>query len=637
MTDRDLNKTDELPRTRQEGRPVEGSLPPDDPATLKAADTLADTGQADLEQPLDPREEGDEAEKRRRRILIGSQRDPAAYSRRRWHRDWEPVDDERSDEEAKKAGEPPRRGTAQAEAPPRQAAAPAQAQPTPAAEERPVDRPPAAAEPPAGQPSAEQPPAEDRPAGEPTPAEPAAESPSTVEPTSAQPAAIEPAPAEPGAAEEATEGPPTELPEPVVPPQKSSGPVPLPSRRQELTPDLEEEFQAALGDAPLDELLSGGESAGREVLEPDTKHTGRVVAVQRDDVFLEFGGREQGCLPLAQLEGPPAAGDEIEVVVGRFNAEDGLYEVRMPDAAVEVDDWADIEEGMIVEARVTGHNTGGLECQVNQLRGFIPVSQVALYRVEDLDQFVDQKFPCLVTEANPRRRNLVLSRRAVLEREREEAREQLWESLAPGQVHEGVVRKLMDFGAFVDLGGVDGLLHISQLAWGRVNHPSEVLSEGQTIRVKIEKIDRENRRIGLAYREMLENPWDTAVKKFPEGGVFEGTVTKLMEFGAFVEMEPGVEGLVHISELSHKRVWRPADVVKEGDRVEVLVLSVDPAAQRMSLSMKQLQQPEPDKRAKSESDEPGEPAPKKTRRQPAGPLKGGLGRGSGGEQFGLKW
>jgi len=142
---------------------------------------------------------------------------------------------------------------------------------------------------------------------------------------------------------------------------------------------------------------------------------------------------------------------------------------------------------------------------------------------------------------------------------------------------------------------VDGLLHVSELSWGRVNHPSDVLSEGQTIRVKIEKIDRESRRIGLAYREMLENPWETAAKKFPEGGVFEGTVTKLMEFGAFVEMEPGIEGLVHISELSHRRVWRASDVVKEGDRVEVLVLSVDPEAQRMSLSMKQLHQPEPEK------------------------------------------
>ena len=155
--------------------------------------------------------------------------------------------------------------------------------------------------------------------------------------------------------------------------------------------------------------------------------------------------------------------------------------------------------------------------------------------------------------------------------------------------------------------------------------------------MKIEKIDRENRRIGLGYRDMLENPWEAAVKNYAEGATVEGTVTKLMEFGAFVELEPGVEGLVHISELSHKRIWRPSDVVKEGDRVEVLVLSVDPAAQRMSLSMRQLHQPEPDPKAKAESDEPGPAVPTKKPPRHTGPLKGGIGRGTGGEQFGLKW
>jgi len=575
LTDRDLTKPNEpSPSEPNEPSPSEPNAhpepgtPPDEAAAMPEAAADAPDG-AERAAPDDFPLPDSELDGLRRRILIGSQRDPAAYSRRRRYRDWEPIEDEG----AEKPDQPP---------------SPTAAQP-PAAEE-----------------------------------------------LATEASAVEPLPDLDPAAEEAAE---EELPiEPVVSGAGSSGPVPLPNLRQALTPDLEEEFQAALGDAPVDELLSGGESAGREMLEPDARHTGRVVAVQRDDVFLELGGREQGCLPLAQLDQPPAVGDELEVVVGRFNAEDGLYEVRMPEAAVDVDDWADIEEGMVVEARVTGHNTGGLECQVNQLRGFIPISQVALYRVEDLAEFVDQKFPCLVTEANPRRRNLVLSRRAVLEREREEARQRLWDSLAPGQIHEGVVRKLMDFGAFVDLGGVDGLLHVSELSWGRVNHPSEVLSEGQTIRVKIEKIDRESRRIGLAYREMLENPWETAAKKFPEGGVFEGTVTKLMDFGAFVEMEPGVEGLVHISELSHKRVWRPADVVKEGDRVEVLVLSVDPEAQRMGLSMKQLQQPEPEKGKRPESDEPGPPPePAKKRPQRTEPLQGGLGRSAGGERFGLKW
>ena len=201
--------------------------------------------------------------------------------------------------------------------------------------------------------------------------------------------------------------------------------------------------------------------------------------------------------------------------------------------------------------------------------------------------------------SQPQARNLVLSRRAVLEREKEEAKKNFFESLQPGQVHQGVVRKLLDFGAFVELGGgVDGLLHVSQLSWGRVNHPSDVLSEGQTIQVKIEKVDRESGRIGLSYRDMLENPWNTAAAKYPPNGVVRGKVTKLMEFGAFVELEPGVEGLIHISELSHKRVWRASDVVHEGDELEVLVLAVNSESQRISLSIKALTRPEPAKTGK---------------------------------------
>jgi small subunit ribosomal protein S1 len=236
------------------------------------------------------------------------------------------------------------------------------------------------------------------------------------------------------------------------------------------------------------------------------------------------------------------------------------------------------------------------------------------------------------------RRNLVLSRRAVLEREKEEARQKLLETLEPGQVHEGVVRKIMDFGAFVDIGGVDGLLHVSQLAWSRVNHPSEVLTQGQSIRVKIEKLDRTTGKIGFSYRDLLENPWTGAAAKFPPNSVVRGKVTKLMEFGAFVELQPGVEGLVHISELSHKRVWRASDIVHEGDEVEVLVLAVDAQAQRISLSLKALSRPEPAKPEKeaAEAGQAASPAHAK-RRRPDQPLQGGLGKAAGGDRFGLKW
>jgi small subunit ribosomal protein S1 len=259
--------------------------------------------------------------------------------------------------------------------------------------------------------------------------------------------------------------------------------------------------------------------------------------------------------------------------------------------------------------------------------------------VEDLAQFVGQRFACMITDANPSRKNLVLSRRAVLEREQEEKKQAFLEALAPGQVYEGTVRKLMDFGAFVELGsGVDGLLHISQLSWGRIKHPSEVVQEGQPVRVRIEKYDRETGRIGLSYREMFENPWTSAASKYPHNSVVRGKVTKLMEFGAFVELEPGVEGLVHISELSHKRIWRASDVVKEGEEVEVIVLSVDPEAQRMSLSVKGLSKPEPTKKEKEETQEAEIPvAAKKPSRPSNQPLKGGLGKSAGGESMGLNW
>lgn len=419
----------------------------------------------------------------------------------------------------------------------------------------------------------------------------------------------------------------------------------MPSKRGGSDEDLadldlgDEDLAGALADLSMDDVVAGGEClTNQAILERESKHVGRVVAVRRDDVFIELGGREQGILPLGQLPEMPQPGQPIEVIVERFNPEEGLYQLVAPDGAMSVGDWEDINEGMVVEARVTGHNSGGLEVQVNRLRGFIPVSQVALYRVEDLEEFVGQKWPCVVTDVNPERRRLVLSRRAMLEREKEETRQKMWATLEPGQIHEGVVRKIMEFGAFIDLGGVEGLLHVSQLSWARVKHPSEVLHEGQTIKVKILKIDPETHKLSLTYREMLENPWDTAASKYAVNSVARGVVTKLMEFGAFVQLEPGVEGLVHISELSPKRVWRVSDVVQEGQEVDVLILSVDRDAERMSLSMKALAaKPEPEKDKKEEAESIAAPPPAAARQRPTVPLKGGLGRGSGGERFGLRW
>lgn len=410
-----------------------------------------------------------------------------------------------------------------------------------------------------------------------------------------------------------------------------------PSTRGELPADLELEYLEALGGQSLDGVISTQAQSPVLELEPESRHRGRVISIHRDNVFVEIGSRQQGLLALKNFADPPEIGTVLDVMVSRFNPADGYYELTMPGGAVSVGDWSEVAEGMVVEARVTGHNKGGLECEVNRLRGFIPASQISMYRVEDLAQFVDQKLNCVVTEANPEKRNLVLSHRAVLERDKAEAKEKLLAELQPGQEREGTVRSLQAFGAFVDLGGVDGLIHISQLSWDRIKHADEVLQLGQKVKVKIQKIDPHTGKIGLGFRDLSENPWANVSRDFPARSRVKGTVSRLMEFGAFVRLAPGVEGLVHISELSHKRVFRVSDMLAEGQEVEVMVLAVDPEQQRISLSLKALEARASAPEA-AQPEEPDEPAaaPEPQRKRTT-PLKGGVGGPATGEKFGLKW
>ena len=442
----------------------------------------------------------------------------------------------------------------------------------------------------------------------------------------AKPPAPEPTPNEPPAEataeEQAEQSEPTSFP---------------PPRVDRISDELQREIDEALGGQSIEELMGGNiqASSGAEP-EIEKRYQATVVKLHREDCFFALPGAYEGFASLKQFTQPPNIGDVIEVMVVRFNADEGLYELSIPGAASSVADWGDLEEGMVVEARITGHNSGGLECEVNKIRGFIPMSQISMYRVEDVEQFVGEKMTCVVTEANPEKRNLVLSRRAVLEREKAEAKEQLMEALEVGQVREGVVRSIKDFGAFVDLGGVDGLIHISQLSWDRVNDPREVVEEGQKVKVRIEKIDSSTGRIGLSYRDLVEHPWKQAEQKFNVGSIVKGTVSKIMEFGAFVRLDAGIEGLVHISELAHHRVVNVSTFVSEGDVVEVKVLSIDPAAQRMSLSIKAVQQAPVKAQSKPEEPE-DEPLREKATKAHDGPLKGGTNRPTGGEQFGLKW
>ncbi|MDR1142225.1 MAG: S1 RNA-binding domain-containing protein [Planctomycetaceae bacterium] len=446
--------------------------------------------------------------------------------------------------------------------------------------------------------------------------------------------------------------------------------VPVPKiRAGKMSDDLEEEFNAvfsgeSLGES-LDVLMSKSEAvADQEILEPETKRNATVISLHGDSVFLDLGVREQGVVSLKMFpaDAEPQPGQSLEIAVVRFMPEEGLYDVSVPLAAADVRDWSQVHEGMIVEAKITKTNSGGLECEVNRLRGFIPISQIELFRVEDTEQYVGQKLNCIVEEVNPERRNLVLSRRALLNQEREEKQKTLFAELEVGQIHEGLVRKIIDAGAFVDLGGVDGFIPISALSWGRINHPSDILTEGTRVKVRIAKIDETTHRISLVYRDDASNPWSNILERFQEKTLARGKVTKIMDFGAFVELMPGVEGLVHISELSAKRVAHVREVVKEGEWVDVYILSINSDTRRISLSIKQSVSEMPalefissenaanraadiatesvaDNAAQSETKNSEESAQStlKIKNPHKGPLKGGTGQSVGGEKFGLKW
>lgn len=417
----------------------------------------------------------------------------------------------------------------------------------------------------------------------------------------------------------------------VLPQQKR---VAVPSLRQALEEDLESDFQAALEGLSIDELLQGSESLQPEhSIEPGGQIAGTVISVGADTAFVDLGGRQQGALKLAGLETVPAVGDRLELSVGSRNEDDSLYELSLANRAVSVENWTQLAAGMIVEARVTGANKGGLECEVAGLSGFMPASLVSPYRIENLAELVGQTLESLVTEIVPEARRLVLSRRAVVERQASDARTKLLETLEVGATLEGVVRSVRDFGAFVDIGeGVDGLIHVSQLSWERVENPADVVAIGQRMRVVVKKVDRQTGKIALSARDLIESPWKQVAYKYHIGATVRGTVTRIAQFGAFVRLEPGVEGLVHVSEIASRHVRSVGDAVKEGEEVECRVLSVDPDEQRMSLSIKalaarpgELSAPlgGPDNRPEQEAEPPAALVKPSSRI-----LKGGLGGGS---------
>ena len=337
-----------------------------------------------------------------------------------------------------------------------------------------------------------------------------AESPTEVEQViEAPPAELAPAPTPAAVAEELkpkpfhTGGPPKEP----RPSKQEPKHYPPPNIRDQLSPELEAEYQAALGDLSLDSLMNKARPTCVPELAPESRVTGRVAKIHRDDVFVDLGGRNRASCRCGNSK--TAAGRRRRARTARRALRCRRRPLRAFAAEPRPSTSAigtTCSEGQIIEVTVTGSNKGGLECQVAGIRGFIPMGQVSIYRVENPEEFVGQRLACVVTEANRDRRNLVLSHRAVMERERNEQREKLLTELAPGQLREGIVRSLKDFGAFVDLGGVDGLIHISQLSWDRVKHPSEVLEVGQKVKVRIEKFDKDTGKVSLSYREVGDEP-----------------------------------------------------------------------------------------------------------------------------------
>jgi len=326
--------------------------------------------------------------------------------------------------------------------------------------------------------------------------------------------------------------------------------------------------------------------------------TGNVVRVDKDEVLVDIGYKSEGVIPVNELSirknvntsEEVQLGEEIDALVMTKEDADGRLILSKKRARFEKA-WKRIEGAFESGEPVTGTVIevvkGGLILDLG-VRGFLPASLVDIRRVQDLQEYVGQELNCRVIEMNRNRNNVVLSRRAVLEEERKEVRQQIIDDLNVADIVEGTISNIVDFGAFVDLDGIDGLIHISELSWTHINHPSEVLQVNQKVKVKVLDIDRDRQRISLGLKQTQEDPWQKIVAQHQVGDVVEGRVTKIVAFGAFVEIYEGIEGLVHISELANRHVERPDEVVSVGQTVQVKIIEVDSERRRLSLSIKRV-------------------------------------------------
>jgi len=355
--------------------------------------------------------------------------------------------------------------------------------------------------------------------------------------------------------------------------------------------ELRHELEEAMKDVATDQMTTSYEESIKD-FEPEKIVQGRILNVVSDKVIVDIGYKSEGEVPLSEFDDTPKPGDQIEVLLETVEDESGEI-VLSKKKADRIRGWERLietkKEGDMVEGKVIRKIKGGLLLDVG-VPVFLPASQIDIRRTGDISEYIGQQLKAQIIKIDEARMNIVVSRRRLIEEERRKMKEKLLEELQEGQVVTGVVKNIADFGVFVDLGGIDGLLHITDMSWGRINHPQEMVNIDDRIEVKILKLDRKRERIALGLKQKTESPWTNVENKYPVGNKIKGKVVNVMNYGAFVKLEDGVEGLVHISEMSWtRRISHPSELVTIGDEVEVVVLAINKEKQEISLGMKQVE------------------------------------------------
>ena len=362
--------------------------------------------------------------------------------------------------------------------------------------------------------------------------------------------------------------------------------------RKDADESLDAEIDAATGDLDLDAMMSQSAEAADVSDRLSGLQAGTVVSVDlgSNELLVDLGGKHQAIVPLKQFEQQPEVGEFVEVEIEKFDAGESLYRANKKGSARSIGGIHELKQGMVVEATVVGVNKGGLDCRVGPtaIRAFMPAGQVDTTFHKDISIFLDQKFPVRVTKLNKAERNVIVSRRAILEAEKGEAKAKLMRELTEGTVLTGTVKSVKDFGAFIDLGGADGLLHVSQLTHKRMAKAEDHINVGDEVEVRVDKIEKGTGKIALSLSHRPPNPWESAETQYPVGTSVTGTVTRVENFGAFVEVEEGLEGLLPTSEMSWKRIRHPSEVTNVGEQLRLMVIQVQPKARKLTLSLKQI-------------------------------------------------